>query len=53
MDMRIILFTGAMLCYVISLINDPYMIIIKWELAQNKKGKELWISPKAMVKDYI
>jgi hypothetical protein len=21
-----------------------------WELAQNKKGKKLWISPKAMVK---
>jgi hypothetical protein len=49
----------VLLCYVITLINnlihdfmqrDNMMI---WELAQNKKEKKLWISPKAMEKDYI
>jgi hypothetical protein len=29
MDMRIMLFTGAMLCYVITLINNLYMILCK------------------------
>jgi hypothetical protein len=34
MGMRIMLFTGAMLCYVITLINNPYMIYAK----DNKMG---------------
>jgi hypothetical protein len=29
MGMRIMLFTGDMLCYVITLINNPYMIYAK------------------------
>ena len=34
MVMRIILFTGVMLCYVITLITNPYMIYAK----DNKMG---------------
>ena len=41
MVMRIILFIGAMLWYIISLINNPYMIIIKWELDQNREGRTM------------
>ena len=52
MGMRVMLFTGVMLCYVITLITNPYMIYAKDNKmgSWSKQKEKLCISSRAMEK---